>query len=118
VGSSDITTSAVSGGSYPTPLLTSAKTYTLTVTDTEGNVVSTTCLVTPTSVTITPISPANQTFAPGELSFTATASGGVTNNLTWSASTGSFTGNVWTSPTLAGTYTIRAGDYDTAGEPA
>ncbi len=112
VGSSDITASAVSGGSYPTPLLTSAKTYTLTVTDSKGNVVSTTCLVTPTMVTITPISPANQTFAPGMLSFTATASGGVTNNLTWTASAGTFVGNVWTSPTVPGTYTITATSVD------
>jgi hypothetical protein len=112
VGSSDITTSAVSGGSYPTPLLTSPKTYTLTVTDSKGNIVSTTCLVSPTSVTITPITPANQTFAPGMLSFAATASGGVTNNLIWSASTGTFSGNVWTSPTVAGTYTITATSVD------
>jgi hypothetical protein len=112
VGSSDITTSAMSGGSYPTPLLTSPKTYTLTVTDSKGNVVSTTCVVTPTSVTITPITPANQTFAPGMLSFAATASGGVTNNLIWSASTGTFSGNVWTSPMVAGTYTITATSVD------
>src|SRR6202044_1808680 len=69
VGSSDITASAVSGGSYPTPALTSAKTYTLTVTDSKGNVVSTTCIVTPTSVAITPITPANQTAAPGLVNF-------------------------------------------------
>jgi Immunoglobulin I-set domain len=112
VGSSDITASAVSGASYPTSLLTTAKTYTLTVTDSHGNVVSTTCLVTPTSVTITPISPANQTTAPGQLSFTATASGGVTNGLTWSATVGTFSGNVWTSPTVAGTYTITATSVD------
>jgi hypothetical protein len=112
VGSSDITTSAVSGSSYPTPALASAKTYTLTVTDSKGNVVSTTCLVTPTNVTITPISPANQTVAPGQLTFTATASGGITNNLTWSASSGSFTGNVWTSPNVVGTYTITATSVD------
>jgi len=112
VGSSDITASAVSGGSYPTPLLTSAKTYTLTVTDGHGNVVSTTCVVTPTPVTITPITPANQTFAPGQLIFTAVASGGVTNNLTWSANTGTFNGNVWSSPTVVGTYTITATSVD------
>jgi hypothetical protein len=115
VGSSDITASAVSGGSYPTPLLTSAKTYTLTVKDSKGNVVSTTCLVTPTNVTITPIVPANQTFAPGLITFTATASGGVTNNLIFSASVGSFNANVWTSPTAVGTYTITATSVD---EPA
>src|SRR5882724_1999139 len=112
VGSSDITASAVSGASYPTPPLTSAKTYTLTVTDSKGNVVSTTCLVTPTNVTITPISPANQTVAPGQLPFTATASGGLTNNLIWSASAGSFTANVWTSPNVIGTYTITATSVD------
>jgi Immunoglobulin I-set domain len=112
VGSSDITASAVSGGSYPTPALTSAKTYTLTVTSPQGTVVSTTCLVTPTPVTITPIVPANQTTAPGQLTFTATATGGLTNGLTWTASTGTFSGNVWTSPTAPGTYTITATSVD------
>src|SRR5580658_2327268 len=98
VGSSDITASAASGSSYPTPLLTSTKTYTLTVTSPQGTVVSTTCVVTPTPVTITPITPANQTTAPGQITFSATASGGLTNNLTWTASAGTFVGNVWTSP--------------------
>src|SRR5262249_20834983 len=78
VGSSDVTTSAVSGRSYPTALLTSATTFTLTVTDNHGNVVSTTCIVTPTAVSITPITPANDTVAPGQIPFSATASGGAT----------------------------------------
>jgi Immunoglobulin I-set domain len=112
VGSSDITTSAVSGGSYVTPALTAGQTYTLTVTNSKGDVVSTTCIVTPTSVTITPITPANQTFAPGPATFTATASGGLTNTLTWGASGGSFVGNVWTAPAVAGTYTITATSVD------
>jgi hypothetical protein len=112
VGSSDITASAVSGGSYPTPLLTGAKTYTLTVTDAHGNVVSTTCLVTPQSVAITPISPAAQTVAPGAITFNATASGGTTNGITWGATAGTFNGNVWTAPTTAGTYTITATSVD------
>lgn len=112
VGSSDITASAVSGGSYPTPPLTSTKTYTLTVTDSQGDVVSTTCIVTPTPVMITPISPANQTVAPGQVTFTATASGGLTNNLTWSASGGSFNSNLWTSPNVIGTYNITATSVD------
>src|SRR5271156_5083211 len=112
VGSSDITASAVSGGSYPTPALTSAKTYTLTVTSPQGTVVSTTCVVTPTPVTITPIVPANQTTAPGQLTFTAIASGGLTNGLTWTSSAGTFSGNVWTSPKVPGTYTITATSVD------
>src|SRR6202451_4144077 len=112
VGSSDITASATNGGSYPTPALTSAKTYTLTVTSPQGTVVSTTCVVTPTPVTITPIVPANQTTAPGQLTFTATATGGLTNGLKWTASTGIFSGNVWASPTVPGTYTITATSVD------
>jgi hypothetical protein len=114
VGSSDITASATSGSSYPTSALTSAKTYTLTVTSPQGTVVSTTCLVTPTPVKITPIVPADQTTAPGQLTFTATASGGLTNGLTWTSSTGTFSGNVWTSPIMPGTYTITATSADEA----
>ena len=112
VGSSDITAAAVGGSSYPTPLLTSPTTYTLTVTDSRGNVVSTTCLVTPSAVSISPISPGNQTLAPGQIPFSATATGGATNNLTWTATGGTFTGNVWTAPTTAGTYTITATSVD------
>src|SRR5215475_5287094 len=112
VGSSDITANAVSGASYPTPALTSGKTYTLTVTDAKGNVVSTTCLVTPQQVALTPITPAAQTEAPGQVSFASTATGGLTNNVTWTASAGSFVGNVWTSPNSAGTYTITATSVD------
>ena len=112
VGSSDITTSAVSGASYATPLLSSTTTYTLTVTNSKGNVVSSTCVVTPTPVVITPISPANQTVAPGQIPFTATATGGATNNLTWSATGGTFSGSTWTSPTAAGTYNITATSVD------
>jgi hypothetical protein len=112
VGSSDITANAVSGTSYPTPALTAGKTYTLTVTDSKGNVVSTTCLVTPQSVALTPIAPGTQTEAPGQVSFATTATGGLTNTVTWKASSGTFVGNVWTSPNTAGTYTITATSVD------
>lgn len=112
VGSSDITAAAVSGSSYPTPLLTATTIYTLTVTDSKGNMVSTTCVVTPTPVTLTPISPANQTIAPVSMSFLSTASGGATNGITWTASAGTFNGNVWTPPSAAGTYTITATSVD------
>ena len=112
VGSSDITANAVSGASYPTPALTSGKTYTLTVTDAKGNVVSTTCLVTPSVVALTPITPGNMTHGPGAVTFSSTATGGLTNNVTWMASAGTFVGNVWTSPNAAGTYTITATSVD------
>jgi hypothetical protein len=112
VGSSDITANAVSGTSYPTPALTAGKTYTLTVKDSKGNVVSTTCLVTPQAVALTPITPGVQTEAPGHVTFSSTATGGLTNGVTWKASAGTFVGNVWTSPTSAGTYTITATSVD------
>ncbi|MGB9434154.1 MAG: immunoglobulin domain-containing protein [Candidatus Acidiferrum sp.] len=115
VGSSDITSSAVSGASYPTPLLTSTTTYTLTVTNSKGDVVSTTCVVAPTPVTLSPISPANQTIAPAQTPFTSIATGGATDAVTWTASAGTFSGNVWTPPLVAGTYTITATSVD---EPA
>jgi hypothetical protein len=112
VGSSDITTAAVSGASYPTPLLTATTTYTLTVTDAKGDVLSTTCVVTPTPVTLTPITPANQTIAPAATSFTSTATGGATDGITWTATAGTFSGNVWTPPNTVGTYTVTATSVD------
>jgi hypothetical protein len=64
-------------------------------------------------VSITPITPANRTMAPGTQTFSATASGGPTNNLTWSATGGTITsGGVWTAPDTAGTYTITATSVD------
>ena len=113
IGSSDITAAAASGSSYPTPALTSSRTYTLTVTSPGGAVVWTNSVVTPANVMISPITPANQTLGPaGQLNFSATASGGLTNNLTWGANGGSFNGTTWTSPNVAGTYAITATSAD------
>ena len=64
------------------------------------------------NVSISPITPANQTFAPGQITFNATAVGGDTDNLTWTATSGTFSGSVWTSPNTAGTYTITATSAD------
>jgi len=111
-GSSDITASAVNGNSYTTPAVTAAKTYTLTVTGTGGNTATTTCSATPTSVVISSISPANLTMAPGQQTFIASVTGGATNFVAWIANGGSFNGNVWTSPTTPGTYTITASSVD------
>jgi hypothetical protein len=110
LNSADITASAVSGSSYPTPALTSAKTYTLTVTGTGGNTATAACTTTPTNVSISNISPSGQTMGPGQQSFTAVVTGGVSNAVTWSVSSGggSFAGNVWTSSNTAGAYTITA----------
>jgi hypothetical protein len=112
VSSSDITGSAVSGSSYPTPLITSAKTYTLTVTGTGGATAFTTCTAVPSVVTISAITPAKDTIAPGNQTFSATVSGGATDHITWTATAGTFAANVWTSPNIAGTYTITATSVD------
>jgi hypothetical protein len=64
-------------------------------------------------VMMAPISPANQTFAPGVQTFSATVTGGPTDTVTWTATGGSIdaSGN-WTSPNTPGTYTIRATSVD------
>jgi len=111
-GSSDISASAVSGSSYATGPLTASKTYTLTVTSSSGEMATAAVVVTPTNVTISSISPANQTLGPGQVTFAATASGGATNNLTWTATGGVFAGNVWSAPTTPGTYTVTATSVD------
>jgi hypothetical protein len=65
------------------------------------------------AVNISAIAPANQTSAPGALNFSATASGGSTNQLTWTVSGGSITSaGVWTAPDTPGTYTITATSVD------
>ena len=113
-GSSIITSSAVSGTTYTTPPVTAATTYTLTVTGTGVNNVSTTTFrATPSSVTIMPVMPANMTIPPGMQTFSTMVKNGATNNVTWSASSGSITpGGVWTSPDTPGTFTITATSVD------
>ena len=111
-GSTEITASAVNGAPYDTPVITRPTRYTLTVSGTNGLFASTTFVVTPTSVSLSPISPANQTFVPGMQAFNATAIGGATNTIRWSATGGSFAGNVWTAPNAPGTYTITATSVD------
>ena len=112
IGSFDITASAVSGSSYSTPALTAGRTYTLSVTGTSGAVVTTSCIVQPSNVTISSISPANETVAPGKQTYSATVNGGATDSVTWTASAGTFAANTWTSPNAVGTYTITATSVD------
>ena len=73
---------------------------------------ATTSFTVASNVTISAISPAPETIAPANVTFTATATGGVTDNLTWTATGGTFSGNVWTAPDVAGTYTITATSAD------
>ena len=64
------------------------------------------------NVALSAIAPGNQTAGPGTQAFSATSTGGPTNGIVWSASGGSFQGNVWTSPSTPGTYTITATSSD------
>ncbi|MGI4831211.1 MAG: beta strand repeat-containing protein, partial [Janthinobacterium lividum] len=59
-------------------------------------------------VNISAITPAAETIAPQNVTFSATAAGGSTDALTWTASGGTFNGSVWTAPDTAGIYTITA----------
>jgi hypothetical protein len=79
--------------------------------DYSASTASATLMVT-TNVSISPITPADQTMSPGQQAFTATAQGGLTDALRWTATAGSFSGNVWTSPNTAGQYTITATSAD------
>ena len=117
-GSSDISGSALSGTGYATPNQTATHTYTLTVTNAAGSVATATCTVTPQSVLVSNLLPANATVAPGPQTFMATVTGGATNGVTWTASSGSFTGNVWTSPNTAGSATITATSVDNPAQSA
>ena len=115
-----VTYSLVGGPATITPSgsvsLTGAGPVTLSATQAaSGNyaaaTTSTTFTVAP-NVSISPITPSNQVLAPGQLGFSATAVGGQTDNLVWTATGGSFTGSTWTTPNMAGTYTIRATSAD------
>jgi hypothetical protein len=64
------------------------------------------------AVEISSITPANQTIAPGRQTFRATVRGGSSGVLRWTATSGSFAGDVWTSPDSAGKYTITATSAD------
>ena len=111
LSSSDITKTAVSGTSYISPAIKASTTYTLTVTS--GSIVtSATCTVAPSTVALTPITPANQTTGPVKQVFATTATGGLTNTVNWTATGGTMSAGTWTPPNAAGTYTITATSVD------
>ena len=91
---------------------TTQQSITFTPSDTTDYTTATgTASVTMSNVTLTAISgtEAGGTAEPGTYTFSTTATGGVTNNVNWSASSGSITSaGVWTSPTTPGSYTITA----------
>ncbi len=100
-----------SGTGYPTAALTAATTYTLTVTNAAGDTATAPVTVTPQTVSISAVTPANPTITAGtSQAFSSTVSGAFNSAITWTAtgSAGSWSGSTWTAPAAAGTYTITA----------
>ena len=65
------------------------------------------------NVSLSAISPADQTMAPGQQSFSTTVTGGMTNHLNWTATGGTIDANgVWTAPNAPGVYRIKATSVD------
>jgi hypothetical protein len=114
LGGSEISGSATSGIAIPVQAsgFITATTYYLRVTNAASSTADYTVTITPTSVIVSTPLPSASTIAPGAQSFTPSVTGGATNTVNWSATAGSFTGNVWTSPNTAGTTTITATSVD------
>ncbi len=110
-----------SGGTTPTPALTATRTYTLTVTNAAGTTVSQTATFTVTPVAVGAVTPAASVISVGGArTFSATATGGVSNALTWSASAGTMnpTTGAWTAPATAQVVTITATSQEDATKSA
>jgi len=96
-----------------------ARTYTLTVTNTAGVTATKSVVVTPEVVSVGDISPAAITCTVGTATtFSATATGGATSEVTWSSTAGTWAGNVWTAPDVAGAVTITATSVDDSSKTA
>jgi hypothetical protein len=105
-----IAASAVTGTAYPTPALTTATTYTLTVTNAAGDTATRQVVVTPQTVLVAAISPASPTVTVNDaVAFSSSVSGAVNTGITWTASSGTISATgAWTAPAAAGTATITA----------
>ena len=102
-----------SGTGYTTAALSvnHNKTYTLTVTNPAGDAVTAQVGVTVTQIVVDAIAPASPKVTAGSTTnFVSSASGGVNNNLTWTAGGGTVNPSIgqWTAPGTPGDYTITA----------
>ncbi|HJW73858.1 MAG TPA: hypothetical protein VJ486_13625, partial [Geothrix sp.] len=107
-----------SGSAIPTAALTTATTFTLTVTNAAGDTAAATTTVNVTPVVVAAISPATANVTTGNTqAFTATVSGAANTTLTWavdglnggSAAVGTISAaGLYTAGTTAGAHTIRA----------
>ncbi|WP_263379578.1 lectin-like domain-containing protein [Granulicella paludicola] len=70
------------------------------------------------AVQISAVTPADITMAPGTQTYSAVVTGGVSGSIHWSATGGSFNGNVWTSPNSIGSYEVIAQSVDDSTQTA
>jgi 6-phosphogluconolactonase (cycloisomerase 2 family) len=100
---------------FSSGVITAPKTFTLTVTNGLLQTATTTVTLNPTPVSVSAISPANQTRTVNTGTvFSATATGGVTNTLSWTATAGAINSatGAWTAPPSPAAVTITATSVD------
>ena len=120
-GGSDISASPVSGVSFATPNLTAPKTYWLHIVSTGGEASDVSVTVTPQTVVVNPIVPAAPVRTVNTATaFSTTATGGLTNSLTWTATGGTINANTgaWTAPATTGSVVITATAKDDTSKSA
>jgi len=95
---------------FTTSAITSAQTYTLTVTNLAGATATTSTTVIPQTVSVSAISPAAPTKSINtQTTFSSSVSGALNSTINWTCTGGSITaGGVWTAPATPGNYTITA----------
>ena len=120
-GATDIDPAAVNGRPITTAPLTFPKTYCLHTANAAGDTLDTSVTVIPQTVAVSPITPANPTRTAGSsTTFAATATGGATNVILWSASSGIIdpSTGVWKAPTTSGNIVITATAKDDTSRSA
>jgi hypothetical protein len=107
----------LSGNTYTSSPITTATTFTLTVTNLAGDTATATATVTPQAVTISAISGNQNLTVSTSSTYSATVGGAVNTTVSWyvdgvaggSATAGTITsGGLYTAPASAGTHTIKA----------
>ena len=104
-----------SGSHFGSGTITATKTFILTVTNLAGTTASKTLVLDPQTVAVTALSPSSVSRTTGTATtFTATVTGGATNEVVWSATGGTIdpSTGAWTAPGTAQTVTIRATSAD------
>jgi hypothetical protein len=120
-GASNLSAGAISGAAIAIQAtgFTAATTYWVRVTNSVGDFVDASATITPQTVVVATISPANPTVSVSTSTpFFTSVSGGALGTVTWSSSGGSWSGSTWTAPATAGSYTITATSNDDATKTA